>query len=100
MPTNHAGFRLDNAFHRDLSGSIHDRDRNAFLVHIHADIFGASHKGRSFLEGLSRTLKTLLQKGRHFKLRRITGKGPCANAARSLAARLASTKKSTVQLGN
>src|SRR5580765_988968 len=38
--------------------------------------FGASHKGRSFLEGLSRTLKTLLQKGRPFKLRRLTGKVP------------------------
>ena len=72
MPTNHAGFRLDNAFHHDLSRSIHDRDRNAFLVHIDADIFGASHKGRSFLEGLSRTLKTLLQKGRPFKLRGVS----------------------------
>jgi ribonucleotide monophosphatase NagD (HAD superfamily) len=42
-------------------------------VHVHADIFGAGHKGRSFLEGLSRTVKTLNQNGRPFILRRITG---------------------------
>ena len=40
---NRARFRLDDAFHHDLPGSISDRDRNTFLVHIHADIFGASH---------------------------------------------------------
>ena len=45
---NHAGFRFDDTFHHDLSGSIHDRARNAFLVDIHADIFGASHKGCPF----------------------------------------------------
>src|SRR6266851_6967278 len=47
---NHAGFRLDDAFHHDLSGSIHDRARNTFLVHVHTDIFAASHK-RVFLSG-------------------------------------------------
>ena len=41
-----AGFGLDDAFHHDLSSSIHDRDRNAFLVNVHADIFGASHSVR------------------------------------------------------
>jgi hypothetical protein len=39
---------LDDTFHDDLAGSIPDRHRNAFLVHIHPDIFNiASHKGRS-----------------------------------------------------
>ena len=41
-----------------LPSGIHHRNRNAFLVNIHADILGASHKGCSFLEGLSRALKT------------------------------------------
>jgi hypothetical protein len=36
-------FRLDDAFHDYLAGSISDRDRNAFLVHIHADILFAVH---------------------------------------------------------
>jgi hypothetical protein len=36
-------------FHHDLSGSIHDRDRNTFLVNVHADILGAGHRGCSFL---------------------------------------------------
>jgi hypothetical protein len=59
---------------RILAGSISDGNRNTFLVYIQTDIFNvASHKGRSFLEGLSRTLKTLLQKGRPFILRRVTG---------------------------
>src|SRR5262249_1366418 len=41
----HARFGLDDAFHHDFAGSIPDRDRDAFLVHVHADIFTASHKG-------------------------------------------------------
>src|SRR6266404_368369 len=61
---NHAGFRFDHAFHHDLSGSIHDRDRNTFLMHVHADIFGASHK-RVFLSGgVEPNTQNLLQKGR------------------------------------
>jgi hypothetical protein len=40
---NHAGFRLDHAFRYDLSRTIHHRNRNAFLVHIHADILFAIH---------------------------------------------------------
>src|SRR5216683_1565469 len=48
---NHTGFRLDDAFHHDLPSRIHHRDRNAFLMHIHADIFSASHKGCPFWEG-------------------------------------------------
>jgi hypothetical protein len=42
-------------------------------MYIHTDIFSASHKGCPFWMGLSRTLKTLLQKGRPFILRRQTG---------------------------
>jgi hypothetical protein len=42
---NHAGFGFDDAFHYHLAGKIQDRNRNAFLVHIHADIFSADHKG-------------------------------------------------------
>src|SRR5467141_4859320 len=40
---NHADFRLDHAFHHDLSRSIHHRNRNAFLMYIHADILFAIH---------------------------------------------------------
>jgi hypothetical protein len=40
----------DDTFHY-LSGSIHDRARNTFLLHVHTDIFGASHK-RVFLSVL------------------------------------------------
>src|SRR5713101_1147498 len=43
-------FGLDHAFHHDLPGIIPDRNRNTFLVHIHADIFSASHI-RVFLSG-------------------------------------------------
>jgi hypothetical protein len=46
---NDARFSLDDAFHHDLSRSIHDRDRNAFLVNVHADILDARHNGCSFL---------------------------------------------------
>ena len=61
----------DLTFHHDLSDSISDRDRNAFLVHVHADIFsGASHK-RVFLSGwFEASTQTLLQKGHPFILRR------------------------------
>ena len=45
----HTGFGLDNAFHHDLSGAIPHRNRNAFLVHIHADLFRAVHKGALFI---------------------------------------------------
>src|ERR1700730_11372326 len=37
-------------FHHELPGIIPDRNRNAFLVHVHADIFSPSHK-RVFLSG-------------------------------------------------
>src|SRR5713226_9262168 len=61
---NHAGLRFDDAFHHDLSSTIHHRNGNAFLVHIHADIFGTRViKGCSFLERLSRTLKTYSKRG-------------------------------------
>src|ERR1700757_5167468 len=60
----HARFGLDDAFHRDLAGSIPDRDRNAFLVHVHTDIFTASHKKVVLLSGwFGISTKTLLQKG-------------------------------------
>ena len=58
-----ARFRLDDAFHHDLAGSIPDRDRNTFLVHVHADIFSASHK-RVFLSGrLRQALKPYSRRG-------------------------------------
>jgi hypothetical protein len=41
---NRAGFRFDDGFHHQLPGRIHHRDRNAFLVNIHADILFAIHK--------------------------------------------------------
>jgi hypothetical protein len=46
---NGARFRLDDAFHHDLSSRIHHGDRNAFPVHIHADILFAIHNWRSCL---------------------------------------------------
>jgi len=42
-------------------------------VHVHADILGAGHKGRSFLERFEANTPNLLHKGRPFILRRITG---------------------------
>ena len=48
---NHARFGLDHAFHHDLSGTIHHRNRNAFLVHIHADILLLSIEGVPFCRG-------------------------------------------------
>ena len=45
-----------------------NRDRDAFLMHVHADIFTASHRrGAPFWRGWLST-KTLLQKGRPFIL--------------------------------
>src|SRR5229473_6006278 len=70
---NHARFRLDDTFHHDLPGIIPDGNRNAFLVYIHADIFGAGHKGCSFLEGLSSALKTYSKRGTPFILRWLVG---------------------------
>src|SRR5271156_5105207 len=61
---NHAGLRLDDTFHHDLSCTIPHRNRNAFLVHIHADIFGASHKRVLLSEGVEPSTQNLLQKGR------------------------------------
>ena len=40
---NQGGVGLDHAFHDDLAGRIQDRDRDAFLVHIQADILRAIH---------------------------------------------------------
>ncbi len=48
---NGARLGLDDAFHHDLPTRVHHCDRNTFLVHVHADIFSAGHKGCSFLEG-------------------------------------------------
>src|SRR6266478_2422748 len=70
---NDVRFGLDHAFHHDLSSIVTNRNRNTFLVHIHADIFSASHKGCSFLEELSSTLKTYSKRGRPFILRRVIG---------------------------
>jgi hypothetical protein len=46
-----------------------------FLVHIETDIFNASHKGRSFPDGLSKHPNPT-PKGASFILRRETGKVP------------------------
>src|SRR6266851_1759437 len=73
---NDVRFRLDHTFHHELPGIIPDRNRNAFLVHVHADIFSASHK-RVFLSGgFEASTQTLLHKGRPFILRRVTGVRP------------------------
>jgi hypothetical protein len=53
-----ARFRINDAFHHDLSGTIRHHDRNTFLVHIHADIFSAGQKGFPPLERSSSALKT------------------------------------------
>src|SRR5450755_1631951 len=64
---------LDHAFHHQLSSSIPNCNRNAFFMHVHADIFSASHK-RVFLSGgFEVSTQTLLHKGRPFILRRVTG---------------------------
>jgi VWFA-related protein len=70
---NHARFRFDDTFHHHLPGIIPDGNRNTFLVNVHADIFSAGHKGVPFWRGSSRTLKTLLQNGRPFIMRRVIG---------------------------
>src|SRR5947209_10950306 len=54
---NGAGLGFEDGFHHQLAGRIQDRDRDRFLVNIHADILRAVHTGCSFLEGLRRTLK-------------------------------------------
>src|SRR5437899_3417541 len=59
-----ARFRLDDSFHHNLAGSIPDRHRNAFLVHVHTDIFSAASHKRVFLSGwFVASTQTLLQKG-------------------------------------
>jgi hypothetical protein len=60
---NHTGFGLDDTFHHDLSRSIPDRDRNAFLVYIHPDIFSADHQGRSSSGAVELALKTYSTRG-------------------------------------
>jgi hypothetical protein len=45
---NRAGFRFEDTFHHDLSGSIHDRARNTFLPESCPSFIGAGHK-RVFL---------------------------------------------------
>src|SRR6202166_4470388 len=60
---NHAGFRLDHAFHHDLSRTIPHRNRNAFLVDIHTDILFAIHRGRSFLVGIVLAPKPYSKRG-------------------------------------
>ena len=67
---NRARFRLDDAFHHDLPSIIPDRDRNAFLVHVHADILSASHKGVPLWK-VEFSTQNLLQKGHPFILRRV-----------------------------
>src|ERR1700758_3722498 len=69
-----ARFRLDDSFHHNLAGSIPDRHRNAFLVHVHADIFSAASHKRVFLSGwFVASTQTLLQKGH--PLYCVTGMG-------------------------
>jgi hypothetical protein len=60
---NGARFGLDDAFHHHLAGRIQNCDRNAFLMHVQADIFSASHRGCSFLVGNEPSTQNLLQRG-------------------------------------
>src|SRR5215467_486006 len=66
---NGVGLRLDDTFHHDLAGRISDRNRNAFLVYVHTDIFSAANHERALLSvGVVACTQTLLQKGRPFIL--------------------------------
>src|SRR5215470_10943386 len=66
----HARPGFDDTFHHDLAGSIPNRDRDVFLMHVHADIFTtASHKGVLLFGWFLVSTETLLQKGRPFILR-------------------------------
>jgi hypothetical protein len=47
---NAARLGLDDTLHHDLADGVPHANRNAFHVHIHADIFNAGHK-RVFLSG-------------------------------------------------
>ena len=60
------------------AGSIPDRDRDAFLMHVHADIFTAATHKRVLLSGwFVVSTQTLLQKGvRPFILRLINPDWP------------------------
>jgi hypothetical protein len=60
---NHAGLGLEHAFHNNLSCIIPHRNRNAFFVHIHTDIFGAGQKGRSSSGAVELALKTCSKRG-------------------------------------
>ena len=47
-----------------------------FLVYVHTDIFGAANHKRALLSvGVVACTQTLLQKGRPFILRPVTGEG-------------------------
>jgi hypothetical protein len=61
-PKRHAELIPSGKFYKGRS----QENRNTFLVHVHADIFGADHKGRSSSGAVELALKTLLQKGRPF----------------------------------
>jgi hypothetical protein len=65
--------RSRDALHHDLPCTIPHRNRNTFLMHIHADIlFCCPWRALLSVVSLSRTLQTLRQKGRPFILRRVT----------------------------
>src|ERR1700736_6898930 len=59
------------------AGSIPDRDRDAFLMHVHADIFTAATHKRVLLSGwFVVSTQTLLQKGAPFYIASHKPSGP------------------------
>src|SRR6266446_4549903 len=70
---NRVRFRLYNALHHNLALSVPYRNRNRFLVNIHPDILRVQH--RVLLPvGDDPNTQNLLQKGRPFIMRALTGK--------------------------
>ena len=45
---NRACFRFDDAFHQHVSGGVTDRNRDACLMHVHANILSVVHLGAPF----------------------------------------------------
>jgi hypothetical protein len=70
-------FGLRTRIRRDPHFRLLSEERNAFLVHIHADIFSADHKGVPPLERLRQALKPYSTRGALLYCVRFTDK--CRN---------------------